>query len=165
VAYIPADAKWYLADIVIDHQIDGDPRHVVHVELILIRADSPEQAYAEAERIGRESELEYENTEGRVVRVVYRGLKGLNVIHDELEHGAELAYAEHVCEGDDAVRGLVTEKSRLNVFRPREVSAGPNYMPGSVADQLGEAGFDWRESEAGGGDTSSREGSGETEGV
>ena len=40
MAYIPEDAKWYLADIVLEITIEDDPRNVVHTNLVLISADS-----------------------------------------------------------------------------------------------------------------------------
>jgi hypothetical protein len=40
MGYIPTDAKWYLADIVMEITIQGDSRNVVHVNTTLVRADS-----------------------------------------------------------------------------------------------------------------------------
>ena len=74
MGYIPEGARWYLADIVLEHIIDGDPRNVVHVNTHLVEAHSPEEAYAKALDLGRCSELEYLNTDSKQVRVVFRGL-------------------------------------------------------------------------------------------
>jgi hypothetical protein len=41
MAYIPKDAKWYIAELVMEFQIEGESRNVVHVNIVLIRADSP----------------------------------------------------------------------------------------------------------------------------
>jgi hypothetical protein len=43
--YIPKSAKWYLAEIVQQITVEGDSRNVVHTNLVLVRADSPEDAY------------------------------------------------------------------------------------------------------------------------
>ena len=56
MGYIPEDAKWYLADIVLQIAVDDDPRSVVHINLVLIRADSPEEAYEKALALGAEGE-------------------------------------------------------------------------------------------------------------
>ncbi len=42
MGYIPEDAKWYIAELVMEFQIESDSRNVVHVTIVLIRADSPE---------------------------------------------------------------------------------------------------------------------------
>jgi hypothetical protein len=53
MGFMPKDARWYLADVVLEHTIEGDPRNVVHVNMHLIEADSPEQAYEKAVALGR----------------------------------------------------------------------------------------------------------------
>lgn len=142
MAYIPPNVRWYLADVVLEHAIDGDPRNVVHVNVILIEAASPEQAYEKAIALGKASEQAYANTEGREVRVTFRGLRDLTVIHEHLEDGAELTYEEHVGVTEDRLAKWVSTREDLSVFQPRRAKTdGPNYMPGDVAEQLREAGF------------------------
>lgn len=136
MGYIPKDAKWYLADVIVQMRIEEEPRSLIHINTVLVRADSPEEAHEKALDLGRQEERSYENTEGRIVSVVFRGLEELNVIHDELEHGAELAYREKVGLTDEQIGALVTQKAQLGVFAPRQPSAGPNYMPKSVMDEL-----------------------------
>jgi hypothetical protein len=136
MAWIPKNAKWYLADLIMHHQIASEARHLVHINLTLIRADSPEQAYTEAERLGHAAEITYENSDSNQVQIVFRGLMDLNVIHDKLEHGAELAYTQRICNTENEVREIVTEKAQLTVFRHREASSRPNYMPKSIDDEL-----------------------------
>ena len=46
----PKDARWYLADVVVEHTVEGDPRNVVHVNVHLIEADSPGGAGPAGER-------------------------------------------------------------------------------------------------------------------
>ena len=41
MGYIPPDAKWYLAEIVQQISVEGDPRRVVHTNLVLVRGDCP----------------------------------------------------------------------------------------------------------------------------
>ncbi len=130
MAYIPKDARWYLADVVLEHTIEGDPRNVVHINLSLIEAASPEEAYDKAMKLEKESEQTYENTDGKQVRVVFRGLRDLNVIHDALEDGAELAYAEEIGVPESELSASLPHKYKLGVFAPRQRKGnGPNYMP------------------------------------
>ncbi|MEO6811834.1 MAG: DUF4288 domain-containing protein, partial [Isosphaeraceae bacterium] len=96
MGFIPKDARWYLADIVLEHMIEDDSRNVVHVNTHLVEAESANQAYEKAVALGRNSEQGYINTAGKWVRVVFRGLRELNVIHDSIEDGAELTYSESV---------------------------------------------------------------------
>jgi len=142
MGFIPKDARWYLADIVLEHIIEGDPRNVLHVNTHLVEAESPEQAYEKALALGGDSELEYTNTDGKQVRVAFRGLRQLSVIDEALEDGAELAYREKVGVPEEQLRGLITPKERLNVFAPIEPKSGvPNYMPQSVLEMLMAEGF------------------------
>ena len=142
MGYIPENAKWYRADLSVQMRIEEEPRSLIHINTILVRADSPEEAYEKALEIGQQEERSYVNTAGKIVSVAFRGLEELNVIHDELEHGAELAYREKVGLTDEQIGALVTQKAQLGVFAPRQPSAGPNYVPKSVMDELRKEGFD-----------------------
>jgi hypothetical protein len=138
MAYIPDDAKWYIAEIVQENRIEGDTQSVVYVNWNLIRADSPEEAYDRAMELGQNLERDYENTDGKTVTVRFRGLSDLHVIHDELEHGAELIYEKFDAVEDDEMAKYVLDKSQLSVFQPYEPPSpdSPNLMPASVAAEL-----------------------------
>ena len=59
------------------------------------------------------------------------------MIHDELEHGAELAYEEEVAVPEDVIRKLLREKSRLGVFAPiLDKNDIPNYLPGDIMKEI-----------------------------
>jgi hypothetical protein len=142
MAFIRNNACWYLADVVLEHTVEGDPRNAVHVNMHLVRADSPEQAYAKALALGAASEQVYSNTAGREVRVAFRGLKSLDVIHEALEDGAELAYSERVAVPEGELRAWLPPKGALGAFAGVGPKQGvPNYMPGSVMQALVEEGF------------------------
>jgi hypothetical protein len=142
MAYIPSDARWYLVDVVLEHTIGADPRNVVHINTHLIGAQSPEQAYEKSFALGKSCEQVYKNTDGQDVKIVFRGLQDLNVIHDELEDGAELAFCERVAVEKKDVDAMLSEKENLGVFRAgsgnRDV---PNYMPQSVMRAMNDAGI------------------------
>lgn len=144
MTYIPDDARWYLADLVIEHKIGGDTRNVVHINTVLVRANSPEWAYARAIKLGQEAEYEYENADGKMVQVVFHGLRNLNVIHGKLRHGAELIYEEKIGLQEKRIAKLISPKSRLGVFEERRKPSrdAPNYMPKDIMDKMKEAGFD-----------------------
>src|SRR5260370_3823593 len=120
MAHIPPEAQWYVAELVVEITVEDDPRNVVHKNLVLIRADSPEEAYEKALSLGREAETFYENPAGKQVRFKFRGLSELNVIQDELDHGAELLYEQKVEVSDEEIKRWVLPKELLAVFQPTE---------------------------------------------
>ena len=135
MAYIPENAKWYLATLVDEITVEGDSRNVVHKNLVLVRADCPEKAYENALDLGKKSEVSYENPEGRLVRTKFRGLRELNVVYDELEHGAELSYEESLGVPEEEIEALLRRKEDLGVFQPITPTAGPNYSSGEVLEE------------------------------
>lgn len=137
MACIPKDAKWYTAELVMECKIDGESQNVVHVNIILIRADSPEEAFEKAEEFGREGEDSYLNPKNQQVLWKYRGLRDLNVIHDELEDGAELMFEEEFGVPEDEVQEMLTSKYELNVFRPIEPrdSSLPSYSCQEIIEE------------------------------
>lgn len=143
MAYVPENTRWYLADIVLEHQIEGDARNVIHINTVLVRANSPERAYARAMKLGREADREYQNSEDKTVRTIFRGLRDLLVIYEPLRSGSELIYEERVNLSKDEVAALVRSKDELDVFEAWQKPSRdkPNYMPKSIMELLEEAGF------------------------
>ena len=117
MSYIPPGAKWYLAEIVQEFKISGEADNVLHTNLVLVRADSPEEAFHNAEMLGREGDAEYKNPEGRTVIARYRGLHDLNVIHGDLEHGTELIYDKRIGVSEDDLQRYLSCKEDLGVFK------------------------------------------------
>lgn len=137
MGFIPPDAHWYLADLVMEFLIEGDPRNVVHINTHLVEASSPDEAHHKALSLGRDAEHEFENTDGRLVRVRFLGLRDLNVIHDPLEDGAELIYQEEIGVPEEQLQTLVTPRNLLGVFAPAEPNLnGPNYLPQEILSLL-----------------------------
>src|SRR5437667_1294982 len=58
-AFIPAGAEWYVADLVEEIRVEGDPRSVVHINTVLVNARSPDEAFSRAWQLGQRSEQEY----------------------------------------------------------------------------------------------------------
>lgn len=115
--YIPKNAKWFLADIVLEIKIQGEIDNIVHVNLTLIEAKTSDEAYDRACEVGKSSEITCENTDGKRVNIKFRGLRDLNVIHDQLAHGSELTYEELIGLNEEQLSGLVNAKQLLSVFR------------------------------------------------
>lgn len=136
MAFIPSDAKWYVAELIEEIRVEDDSRTVVHCNLVLVRADSPEEAYQRALDLGRKCEATYDNLEGKEVTITFRGLRELNVVHDKLEHGAELLYAQHVGLRPDQIEGLVRRQEELGVFSADPGEDIPDYADGELMREL-----------------------------
>jgi hypothetical protein len=135
MAYIPKGAEWYVAEIVQEIIVEGDARNVVHRNLILINAHSPDEAYDRAINLGREGESEYQNPAGQKVVIKFRGLGALSVVHDQLEHGAELRYIEDTSVSETKITELVKTKEQLSVFQDRQPTQGPDYACKEIVDE------------------------------
>jgi hypothetical protein len=109
--YIPPDAGWYLAELVMQFDIEGDETPLVHINTKLVRADSPEEAYLKATGLGQGEEITYKNTDGNQVNVRFRGLRDLFVVTEALEDGAELIYEEKDGLSEAQIARLVRGKS------------------------------------------------------
>lgn len=119
MADIPDDARWHLADVVLEFRVADDPGNLVHINTHLVEAASPDEAYIKAMALGRASEHGYENMEGKWVDVVFRGLCQLLVIHEPLEDGAELMYSSHEDVTEARFRAWIVPREELEVFAPR----------------------------------------------
>ena len=143
MSYIPEDARWFIADMVEVINVEDDPRNIVHINTLLIEANTPELAYERAMELGNESNSTYHNPDGKQVTIAFRGLSRLNVIYDELEHGAELFYDELIDLPETKIAALLTDKQNLSVFKPFRTldrSNTPNYMPKEIWDELKNSG-------------------------
>jgi len=132
MAFIPKDAVWYIAQVVLEFTVEGEAQNVVHVNYLLVRANSPEDAYEKALRLGHEHKSEYFNSDKKRVRVLFRGLRNLTVVFEDIEHGAELLYEEKVGISQQVLDTLIQPKESLAVFKPIERSPGPDYASEEV---------------------------------
>jgi hypothetical protein len=118
MAYIPADGRWRLADLIVEFAIGGERGKVVHYNLTLVRADSAEEAYAKAVGFGERHEDTYTNTNGLLVKTRFRGLRDLTPIYEDLEDGAELLYEEGSDVTEDRILAAIKPKEKLAAFEP-----------------------------------------------
>jgi Domain of unknown function (DUF4288) len=98
MGWIPKDAEWYLADIVEQITVEGDPRSVVHTNMVLVSANSPEEAYEKALQLGKELEQVYDNIDGKRVECHFRGLgtdQRLGVSFDQQDGSAVGGWTEY----------------------------------------------------------------------
>ena len=132
MGYVPNDAEWYLAELVQELVVAGDPRNVIWRNLTLIHASSPDDAYEKALDLGRAGDSEYLNPAGNLVTTRFRGISFMDVIHDTLEHGAELLFHSETQVSEEQVAKLLRSKEELELFRPNERLSGPDVASGDI---------------------------------
>lgn len=126
------NTEWYVAELVMEITVEGDSRNVVHQDLVLVRADSADEAYEKAIKFGKDAETSYGNPSGKAVEHKFRGLSKLEELNEELEDGAEITFRSSVGVSEEVLRSLVLPKVRLSLFRPPEQAEGPDYSSGEV---------------------------------
>jgi hypothetical protein len=137
MAHVPDDAEWFLAQVVEEIRVAGSKRNVVHINYVIIRADSPEAAYDRAMALGKQGETSYVNELGKRVTIRFRGLRDLDVIYEPLEDGCEIMYAEKLGVSPKGIRRLVRPKKELEVFLPiRERPGRPNFSSKDIMDEV-----------------------------
>ncbi len=137
MAYVPNDARWFLADLIEEIRVEGSRRNIVHINHVLVEAASPEEAYVHALEIGGQGSQEYVNSLGRKVTVRFRGLRNLDVIHEPLEHGCEIMFQEKLGVSEKGIRKLIRPKEKLEVFAPiRKPLGRPDYASKEIMDEL-----------------------------
>ena len=136
MAHIPTDVEWFLAELVQVIEIEGEPNSILHVNLVLVKARSPEEAFDSAAKLGLESETSYMNPKGQRVNIRYAGLAELHVVHEPLEHGAELLFTEHTVVNDEEIRAVLRPREELAVFRTKMRESGkPDYSSRAILDE------------------------------
>jgi hypothetical protein len=111
--------SWYLSREIIYFEFadqDDQDEYQVWENLILINAQSPEEAYQKALKHGSDSEGEV-TIDGRKGRSKFKGLKTLVPVYEDIEDGAEIEWLEYVVE-KDKLESLVTSKENLPAFQP-----------------------------------------------
>lgn len=130
--------RWFLAELVMEFRVEGDERNVVHVDSVLVEADTRVHAWHAALELGREAENSYVNTEERRVTKAFRGIRQLMVLWEGLEHGSELFYTEHVGVPEERIREWTGPREELAAFlvAPDAEAGGPNLMPAELTRLL-----------------------------
>ena len=136
MGFIPKDAKWYLADLIEEITIEDNKFSLVHINSVLINANSPEEAFIKAKRFGKNYNSRYLNTNNKKVISRFRGLMDLNVIVDGLEGGAKIIYTRKERMTERKIKELISSKKKLGVFAPIVPHPNPNFMPKTVAEDL-----------------------------
>jgi hypothetical protein len=113
--------KWYVSHEILFLEIENDPTEdeiEVWENLILIKAESPEEAYQKAMKHGVDSEDDV-GVNGRKGRLKFKGLKDLVLIYDDLEDGAEIEWHQSKVRRTE-FDGMLKPKMDMHAFNPAE---------------------------------------------
>lgn len=110
------DDQWFVAEMLELLLIGGEDDLVLHNNHVLIRADTWDEAVAEAHRLGKEKEMEYTNSDGAIVQVRFLGLRDLHFCHDGVEHGAELIWEKHLPTRVEEAEKMVSPPSEYGGY-------------------------------------------------
>jgi len=124
----PPESKWYIGEIIEEITVEGEPRNIVHRNVKLLYANSPEEAYGKAHALSNEAEINHMDPERKLVRTRFWGLAELNVIHDDLKRGAALFYEEHIGVPGETTHNWVLPRKNLNASRPMEANPSPHVL-------------------------------------
>ena len=136
MGYVPQDAKWYIAELIEEIRVEGSEVNILHKNLVLVRADSPDEAYGNALKLGQSHNNSYVNPSGAVVKSSFRGLHHLDVIHDDLENGAELLYEQETSVSEEYIQGLLRTREDILLFREPTIDTNaPDYASGEIVQE------------------------------
>lgn len=123
---IPKDVDWFIAQIVVLISV-SDEGSVGHINYVLIKANSLDEAYRKARRVGELEESTHLNKRGNKVDVEFLGLKSLTPVYEDLEDGSEILYDEIPGTGRSEMRSLVRKRSELVGTGPGRTRSAPDY--------------------------------------
>jgi hypothetical protein len=90
-------------------------RHTVWKNTILIKAESPDEAYKKAIKFGREGCKPYKNLRNQRVRFQFEGLTSLIPVYDEIKDGSEILWSSHK-RSLKSIKTMVKGKHELEAF-------------------------------------------------
>lgn len=105
-AWIPSDAEWYLAEIVKSIG-QNEERYAVHLCMIFIKAALPNEAFERAMKL-----VNTLNTDS----MRFWGIHALYVVHDPLEHGAEVIYEREEDVSEAEIQKMICLKENFAIF-------------------------------------------------
>ena len=113
--------SWYVASyllrfVEIQAALKNNPRRKFRSweNTVLVKARSPEHAYAKVTRIGRAKTRPYRGgPKGIPVRLVYEGVTDLLPVYEKLRDGAEIMWTERTPRTVRTLRTLVKSKKVL----------------------------------------------------
>ncbi len=116
---ITNNKNWYLAEIIercVPNDDDTRPlrRCIVYGNIHLIKANTIEEAYDKADKIGKEGSYTFKNANKRDMKWEYLGIGDLLPIYEDIEDGAELMFTDYGFISAKRSDKLVKSKDELS---------------------------------------------------
>jgi hypothetical protein len=117
---------WYSAAILLRFETEEEDEANLNRRCLawenyhIIKAETPDEAYEKALKLGKSYENKYKNTEGERVKWIFEGLTMLVPIYEELHDGAEIGWTEHENKAVKTIKAFVKSKDELEVFERNE---------------------------------------------
>ena len=131
--WIPKDMEWFLAELIQQFEYANDDKRDVWINTILVKANSPEEAYEKALKFGESYNDRYINPDGIEVTVTFRGLRNLYLIYEDLEDGAEILYEDIEEISEEEIAAMVTPKEQLAAIQAH----GKEHVEQAIATREG----------------------------
>jgi hypothetical protein len=125
--------RWYAAHLILYVQFKNRPQRKFPVweNIVLIKAKTEEEAFAKAERRGKDDEGDDDGTfkwEGKPARWVFAGVRKLTLCEDpekRPDDGTEVSYTEMEVDSEQAVAKLVGGQSVSVTYADQFAEAEP----------------------------------------
>jgi len=125
--YVLPESKWYIGELIEEVTVEGEPRNIVHRNVTLIYAHSPEEAYQKALALDKKTEAVHEDPAGKLVHTRFWGLAELNVLHDDPRPGAELFYQEQIGVPGEKAHHWVLPRTTLKAYHSLETASTSHF--------------------------------------
>jgi len=106
--------NFYIAELVQECRVEGYATSLVWVNIHIIKADSPKEAYAKAVKLGKSHNRKYKAGEdARDACWTFRGIRDLIPICGKIEDGAEILFEAHERMTEKGIRKMLRTKSDI----------------------------------------------------
>lgn len=106
--------NFYIAELVQECRVEGYATSLVWVNIHIVKADSPKEAYAKAFKLGKSHNQRYKaGQDERSARWIFRGIRDLIPIYEKIEDGAEILFEAHERMTEKRIRKMLRRKSDI----------------------------------------------------
>ena len=109
--------EWYVAEMVEEYRAAGETTSLLHINTVLLNANSAEEAFNKAIAMGMFVNRIFVNADNVKVEARFRGLRQLYHVYDPLEDGCELFYEERLGVSEEEIATLLSSKQTLAAFK------------------------------------------------
>ncbi|MDR0352897.1 MAG: DUF4288 domain-containing protein [Opitutaceae bacterium] len=106
--------NFYIAELVQECRVEGYATSSVWVNIHIVKAGSPAEAYAKASKLGKSHNRKYKaGSEARNARWIFRGIRDLIPIYEKIEDGAEVMFEAHERMTEKRIIKMLRAKSDI----------------------------------------------------